>query len=100
MAPPAGYTYEEGYAIYAVENRRGNCFCFAAAFAGAAKALGYDARYIEGRVGMARGGTGPHGWVEVVINGTTYVCDPDGEYELGRNFYMVTYGSASLQYYK
>lgn len=100
MDPPAGYTREQGYAIYAVENRRGNCYCYAAAFAGAAKALGYDARLIEGRVGMAAGGTGPHGWVEIVVNGTTYVCDPDGEAELKMNFYMVTYGSAGLVYYK
>ena len=100
MAPPSGYTREEGYAIYGVENRKGNCYCFAAAFAGAARKLGYDARYIEGRVGAKGGGTTPHGWVEIVQNGTTYVCDPDGQYELGGNFYMVTYGSARLRYYK
>lgn len=100
MDPPEGYTREEGYAIYGLENNRGNCYCYAASFAAAAKKLGYDARFIEGQVGMARGGLGPHGWVEIVVNGTTYVCDPDGEAELGMNFYMVTYGSAGLQYYK
>lgn len=98
MDPPAGYTREEGYAIYAVENRRGNCYCYAAAFAGAAKRLGFSARYIEGGVGLAAGGTGPHSWVEIDIDGTTYVCDPEAEYELGGNFYMVTYGSARLNY--
>lgn len=100
MAPPEGYTEEEGYAIYAVENRRGNCYVFASAFVAAAKALGYDARLIQGQVGMAAGGLGPHGWAEVDIDGVTYVCDPDGEYELGMNFYMVHYGSAGLAYYK
>ncbi len=100
MNPPAGYSREEGYAIYAVENRRGNCFCYAAAFAGAAKRLGYTARYIEGGVGLRNGGIGPHGWVEIDLNGTTYICDPDGEYELGANFYMVTYGSARFNYVK
>ena len=100
MNPPAGYSREEGYAIYAVENRRGNCFCYAAAFAGAAKRLGYDARFIEGGVGLRNGGIGPHGWVEINMNGTTYICDPDGEYELGSNFYMVTYGSARFNYVK
>lgn len=100
MAPPAGYTEEEGYAIYAVENRRGNCYCFAAAFVAAAKALGYDARLIQGNVGRIGGGRTPHGWAEIDIDGTTYVCDPDGEYELGMNFYMVHYGSAGLDYRK
>ena len=54
---------------------------------------------MEGRGGMAAGGIGPHSWVEIRINGTTYICDPDAEYETGRNAYMVTYSSSPFTYY-
>ena len=91
---------DEYYAVYAYENREGNCYCYAAAFYQLALELGYDAEFIQGEVGMAAGGTGPHGWVEIHVNGGTYVCDPDAEYETGRNAYMVTYASAPFKYYK
>lgn len=100
MIPPEGYTEDEYYAVYAYENRQGNCYCYAAAFYQLALELGYDAEFIQGKVGMAAGGTGPHGWVEIHVNGGTYVCDPDAEYETGRNAYMVTYASAPFKYYK
>ena len=100
MIPPEGYTEDEYYAVYAYENRQGNCYCYAAAFYQLALELGYDAEFIQGKVGMAAGGTGPHGWVEIQVNGGTYVCDPDAEYETGRNAYMVTYSSAPFKYYK
>ena len=100
MTPLAGYTEDEYYAVYAYENRQGNCYCYAAAFYQLALELGYDAEFIQGKVGMAAGGTGPHAWVEIHVNGGTYVCDPDAEYETGRNAYMVTYSSAPFKYYK
>lgn len=98
MAPPEGFSREEGYTIYGVENRRGNCYCFAAAFAGAAKRLGYDAEFIEGTVKLRSGKVSRHGWVEVRIDGTTYVCDPEQDYEHHYGLYMLTYASAPLNY--
>ena len=100
MEPAEGYTEDEYYAVYAYENRSGNCYCFAAAFYQLALELGYDAEFVQGEVGMAAGGRGPHGWVEIHVNGSTYVCDPDAQYETGRNAYMVTYSSAPFKYYK
>ena len=100
MEPEEGYTEDEYYAVYAYENRTGNCYCYAAAFYQLALELGYDAEFVQGKVGMAAGGTGPHGWVEIHVNGSTYVCDPDAQYETGRNAYMVTYSSAPFKYYK
>lgn len=99
MDYPDGYTRQQYYFVYAYENRRGNCFCYAATFYWAAKELGYDVTLLEGRGGMAAGGIGPHSWVEIRINGTTYICDPDAEYETGRNAYMVTYSSSPFTYY-
>ncbi len=99
MSYPEGYTRQQYYFVYAYQNRRGNCFCYAATFYWVAKELGYDVTLYEGRVRMAAGGTGPHAWVEIRINGTTYICDPNAEYETGRNAYMVTYSSSPFTYY-
>ena len=99
MNYPSGYTRQQYYFVNAYETRRGNCFSYAATFYWVAKEMGYDVSLIEGRVGMRAGGTGPHSWVEIRINGTTYICDPDAQYETGRNAYMVTYGSAPFTYY-
>ena len=97
--PPAGYTSAQWYANYAFENRQGNCFCYAAAFYWLAKGLGYDVEYIEGQVGMAAGGYGPHGWVIVTIDGVPYICDPEAQDEVPRrNFYMQPLGNTQFRY--
>lgn len=83
----------------AFEQHRGNCFVYAAAFYQLAKGLGYDAQYVEGQVGMAAGGYGPHGWVIIRMNGASYICDPEAQDEIGRyNFYMQPVGNTVLQY--
>lgn len=99
LTPPQGYTADQWYAIQAFENRQGNCFCYAAAFYQLAKGLGYDAKFVEGKVEMARGGYGPHGWVEITMNGATYICDPDMQYEApSHNFYMQPIHSPVIKY--
>ena len=60
------------YADYTFRNRRGNCYGMAAVFYEMAKALGYEAYHMSGSVPLASGGYGPHSWVEVIMNGTTY----------------------------
>lgn len=99
LAPPAGYEASEWYAIQAFENRAGNCYCYAAAFYHLAKGLGYDARFIQGQVGLARGGFGPHGWVIINMNGSSYICDPESQHSVGRyNFYMQPVGAPVFRY--
>lgn len=99
--PPAGYTKEQWNAVVAFEQHQGNCFNFAAAFYELAKGLGYDARYVEGAVPLARGGRGPHGWVEITKDRAVYICDPDLQYEIkGRNFYMQPVGKTVVRYYR
>lgn len=89
VEPKEGYTADQWYAVLAFENHQGNCFCYAGAFYQLAKGLGYDAKYVEGKVAMAAGGYGPHGWVEITKDGATYICDPDMQDEAPRyNFYM------------
>ncbi len=99
LTPPDGYSRAEWYAIQAFEERKGNCFCYAAAFYFLAQGLGYDVQFIEGQVGMARGGYGPHGWVVIRINGASYICDPEAQREIGgHNFYMQPINSPVLRY--
>lgn len=101
MQPEAGYTSEQWYAIYGIEQRAGNCYCYAAAFAAVARQLGYDATMISGSVPLLAGGYGPHAWVELNINGVTYVCDPESQRENPNyGFYMVTYQTAPYDYRK
>ena len=82
------------------KNGGGNCYRFASLFCWLAKSLGYDANVVSGYVMSSSGGQAPHGWVEIHRNGTTYVCDPDLQYESpSRNWYMNTYASAPTAYH-
>lgn len=99
LTPPQGYEEAEWYALQAFENREGNCYCYAAAFYQLAKGLGYDAHFIQGEVGLARGGFGPHGWVIINMNGGSYICDPESQHSIKRyNFYMQPVSSPVLRY--
>ena len=88
------------YADYGFKNGKGNCYVMAAMFCEMAKLLGYDAHQISGRVPLKAGGYGPHSWVEVTFEGTTYVCDPDFTEETKRNGYMITYGQSGTWVYQ
>ena len=84
-----------------LDGKTTDCYAFAACFACLAKALGYDAKVMNGYVPSRSQGWASHSWVEIKQGGTTYVYDPD----LGRsipsvNFYGFTYGSAPTNYKK
>ena len=82
-----------------LDHGSGNCYRFASLFNWLARGLGYDARVVSGWVPSASGGAAPHGWVEIVLDGKTYGCDPDLAHELpGRNWYMFTYAGAPTTY--
>ena len=88
--PNMGLRY---FADYGFTTGRGNCYAYAATFCEMALALGYDAHLVTGSVPLARGGLGPHGWVEIDgFNGGTYVFDPDFASEMGRNGFAINYG--------
>ena len=70
----------------------------AATFYYMAKALGYDAHQIAGYVLTQNGGMEVHSWVEIDINGTTYVFDPAFA-QGGRNGYQFTYGTSGTWVY-
>ncbi len=58
----------------------GNCFVFSACFYELACALGYDAHQITGHITRSTGLVVIHSWVEIDIDGTTWVFDPEFEY--------------------
>ena len=97
--PQDDQTSMEWYAEYGFNNGKGNCYVMAAMFCEMAKLLGYDAHQISGRVPLKAGGYGPHSWVEINFDGTTYVCDPDFTEETKRNGYMITYGQSGTWKY-
>ncbi len=72
------------------KNKRGNCFCYASAFACIAKVLGYRARAATGQVTSLYGGLTPHGWAEVYSGGQWLLCDPDLQKEAYGDYFMRT----------
>ena len=87
---PSG-DWTKDYALDVLALQQGNCFRYAAAFAYMCLELGYDAKVCTGEVSAAAGGTTPHGWVVLTVEGVEYLCDPDLEQSLGYDFYMKTY---------
>lgn len=61
----------------------------ASMFLAMARQMGYEARQVDGGVPLRRGGVNDHSWVEINVNGTWYICDPDFQQETGHNGYML-----------
>lgn len=91
------------FADFGFDKGKGNCYVMAATFCEMARLLGYDARQISGfvPVGDQSAGVnyGPHSWVEIDIDETTYVFDPDFTNETGNNGFMITYGQSGTWRY-
>lgn len=75
--------YEIGATGWALEEARtmfstgmGNCYCYAAVFYCLARQLGFDAEIYSGAAGQR---TTAHSWVEITLEGRTYLCDPERE---------------------
>jgi hypothetical protein len=78
------------YAIEMFSSHKGNCYRFACCFGYMAKMLGYESYAVNGVIGRA----GKHGWTEVIIDGTRYICDPEMNYMRPKlKMYMQTYES-------
>lgn len=103
--PSMPKTPDEGivsFANYGFDKGKGNCYVMAATFCEMARLLGYDARQISGRVPLGYEGDGdygPHSWVEIDMDGTTYVFDPDFTNETYVNGFMITYGQSGTWRY-
>ena len=62
-------------AIDMFKQESGNCYRYAACYACLAKIAGYRTRMCIGSTGSGA----PHGWTEVMVNGTWYICDVDAQ---------------------
>ncbi len=81
-----GYHYERimgvperkdvaGRANYYFTNKKGNCYCFAAATAYVSKVLGFESRVTFGQIASVHGGMTNHSWAALKSNGTWYISD-------------------------
>lgn len=96
---PKGYTTTQWYGLYGLEQHKGDCRSYAAAFYHLARGLGYNARYVYGYVPRKGGGMIDHAWVEIKENGTTYVYDPNFQHATKRNGYHFRYGTSGTWVY-
>lgn len=99
--PSPGCAY---FANYGFDNYRGNCYVYASTFYYMAKLLSYDAHFVVGYVLTSGSGRQNHGWVEIDMNGKTYVFDSEFESSMARrgyqrNGYMFTYGTKGTWQY-
>lgn len=93
--------WSPSYALQMYKNHGGNCFRYAALFCWLARGLGYDAKAVTGVVPSRARGWAPHGWVEIKLDGRTYICDSEMVHVLrGFNLFMMTYHSAPMTYKK
>lgn len=79
------------YALEFLTTGQGNCYRYAAGFAYLAKGLGYETKVVTGSIKAARGGTTPHGWVEIKIGDAWYVFDAEMQDAKGYDMYCKTY---------
>ena len=87
-------------ALEMAESHEGNCYRYAGLMCWFARALGYDAEVVSGASLFSRG-WGPHAWVEVYLNGDTYIIDAQQHacsWNEGKDFFMVTYDEAPIYY--
>lgn len=83
-----------------LSSHSGNCYIMASTFCEMARALGYECHAMSGQVPLRRGGLGPHSWVEILVDGTWYVCDPDFTEETGKNGFLIHYGQSGTWRYQ
>ncbi len=86
------YDWRQSYATTAFSKRVGNCYKYASAFGYCARVLGYNARVAIGQISSNHGMTA-HGWTEIIIGNTTYICDTVQQRYYGGNFWMRTYSN-------
>lgn len=72
----AGMTQEQTFALVGLQQRVGNVYVYSQVYAELAKALGYQAKMVVGTIKTTSGET-PHAWVEIVVDGQKYICDPE-----------------------
>ncbi len=94
--------WEKQYALDMLDMQKGNCYSFAALYYYLAKQIGYDAHAVIGTIGHEHS---PHGWVEIAMDGTTYIFDAEMEMAYRKrgiyhDIFKKTYDTAPFLYIK
>lgn len=84
--------WEPGYASSFLSMGKGNCYSFSSLFCLLARNLGQPAYTVVGGLGKK---AAPHGWVEIRLDGTVYLFDPQLEWR-----YVHDYGYKSHNLFK
>lgn len=77
----------EWFANWGFDHNAGNCFVKAAMLYEIATVLGYDAHHVYGSIPRSNGSSWIHSWVEINVDGKTYVVDSSSPK------YFFTYGT-------
>lgn len=92
--------WEPDYALFFLNNGRGNCYCFSATYCLLCRNLGLQAYTVVGRALNS-----PHGWVEIELDGAVYLFDTQLEWRYlhdwgmrGYNFFKQPYYSTTVAY--
>ncbi len=81
---------------HALTRFEGICYDYAALFAVMARYIGLESYVHTGYFVFEAGygtGSGHHGWTEVILDGTSYIFDPQRDYRMSAN------GTAAIPYY-
>lgn len=98
--PETGDPGVNWFAEYGFNNRKGNCFVMASCFFQFARLCGYAPRQMVGMVPSRKGGLTIHSWVEIDVDGQTYVYDPDFQMGTGKNGFKIQYGQKGTWRYQ
>lgn len=92
--------WEPDYALFFLNNGKGNCYCFSAAYCLLCRNLGLQAYTVVGRALNS-----PHGWVEIKLDGAVYLFDTQLEWRYlhdwgrqGYNFFKQPYNNTTVVY--
>ena len=86
--------WEPDYALFFLRNGKGNCYCFSAAYCLLCRNLGLQAYTVVGRALNS-----PHGWVEIKLDGNTYLFDTQLEWRYLHDWGMRGYNFFKQPYY-
>ncbi len=99
------YSFDESWgtkklARQGIEKGGGNCYVYAGVFCALAREMGYEARQMSGHYIRENGTVASHSWVEILMDGKTYVYDPESAHRYSTyNYYKFSYGAeGTLQY--
>ena len=70
--------WEPAYALEFFQTKMGNCFSYAAAYCLLARQVGVPAYTVVGKLKIST--VQDHGWVEMILDGTTYLFDTELEW--------------------